>query len=59
MDIRASLDVATQEITIEQEVFFINTSTQILSELYFNDWANSFSSKTTPLAMRFAEDYER
>lgn len=59
MDIRASLDVATQEITIEQEVFFTNTSTQVLSELYFNDWANSFSSKTTPLAIRFAEDYER
>ncbi|EDM43024.1 Aminopeptidase N [unidentified eubacterium SCB49] len=59
MHLNASLNPVSQEITIEQEVQFVNTSNQSLSEIYFNDWANSFSSKTTPLATRFAEEYDR
>lgn len=59
MDINASLNIETQEITIQQEVQFKNTNSRPLSEIHFNDWANSFSDKTTPLATRFAEDYER
>ncbi len=59
MNIHASLNTDTREITIAQEVHFINSATKSLSEIYFNDWANSFSSKTTPLATRFSEDYER
>ena len=59
MNIDASLDATKQEIKIKQEVHFTNTSTTPLQEIYFNDWANSFSSKTTPLGNRFSEDYER
>ena len=59
MNITASLNPDTQEIAIQQEIYFTNTANHPLSEIYFNDWANSFSSKTTPLAIKLAEDYER
>lgn len=54
----ASLNTQTNSLQIQQEVVFTNTTGTALSEIYFNDWANSFSSKTTPLAKRFAENYD-
>jgi len=45
-------------ISITQKIVYKNHSTVPLQEIYLNDWANSFSSKTTPLAKRFSEDYE-
>lgn len=56
--IKATLDTKTKTILIDQEIVFKNTSNKPLTELYFNDWANSFSSKTTPLGHRFAENYK-
>src|SRR5690606_2640568 len=44
---------------IEQKIEYENNSSSALSEIYLNDWANSFKDKTTPLARRFAEDYVR
>jgi len=59
LDIVASLQAETKTIHINQSVNFTNTSNKVLTEIYFTDWANSFSSKTTPLGNRFSEDYER
>ncbi|MAP55532.1 MAG: metalloprotease, partial [Altibacter sp.] len=56
--IDATLDPEKKELNIKQAVTFRNTSTTPLSTIYFNDWANSFSNKTTPLAKRFAENYD-
>lgn len=56
--IDATLNAEKKTLAINQEVVFVNTSDSILHEIYFFDWANSFSSKTTPLAKRFAENYE-
>lgn len=58
ISIKASLDTESNSIYIEQEVIFTNTSNTPLNELYFNDWANSFSVKTSPLGKRFAENYK-
>lgn len=55
----AILDGDTKEIRIKQEFTFLNTSQNTLRELYFNDWANAYSSKNTGLAERFAEDFKR
>lgn len=54
----ADLDTQTHTVSIVQEITYRNTSNAALSELYLNDWANSFSSKTTPLAKRFAENFK-
>jgi hypothetical protein len=56
--IDATLQTESQSLLIVQQVTFINTSNDVLNEIYFNDWANSFSSKTTELGKRFSENYE-
>ena len=55
--IDASLQTETRSLIIEQKVEFLNTSEDVLDEIYFNDWANSFSSKSTALGKRFSENY--
>ncbi len=56
--IDATLNPANKTISIKQKITYQNTSNDTLNEIYFFDWANSFSSKKTPLAKRFAENYE-
>ena len=58
INIDATLVPELRTITIEQELVYKNNSDSILNEIYLNDWANSFSSKTTPLAKRFSENYQ-
>jgi len=56
--IDATLEPELRTIIISQEIVYKNHSNIPLNEIYLNDWANSFSSKTTPLAQRFSENYE-
>ena len=58
VQIDAVLDTQEHLLTIKQEINYQNQSQDDLSALLFVDWANSFSSKTTPLAQRFAENFE-
>ncbi len=53
----ATLDQETKLIEIQQEFTYVNDSEDVLRELYFNDWANSYSDKTTALAQRFSEEF--
>ncbi|MDB4291788.1 metalloprotease [Maribacter sp.] len=57
--IDAILDAESRTLEITQNIDYKNTTRQTLDTLYFVDWANSFSSKTTPLGLRFNEDYRR
>ncbi len=57
--ITASLDDESKEISIQQEFTYKNTSKVTLDTLYFNDWANAYSDKTTALAKSFAEQFKR
>ncbi len=56
--IDAKLIPEKQLLNITQEIEFVNSSNKILNEIYLNDWANSFSSKTTALAERFTDDFK-
>ena len=58
ININATLVPESKTIVVEQELIYKNNSDSILKEIYLNDWANSFSSKKTPLAKRFAENYQ-
>lgn len=58
LSIDATLDPAKKTISVKQQIVYENTSNDALNEIYLLDWANSFSAKTTPLAKRFAENYE-
>ena len=55
--IDASLDDSSQTIDIQQHVLFENTTGTPLDTLYFHDWANSFSTKKSPLGVRLEENY--
>ena len=58
ISVDATLNPENESLSIVQTVLFKNTSDTVLDTLYFNDWANSFASKTTPLAKRFAENFD-
>ncbi|UCD60122.1 MAG: metalloprotease [Flavobacteriaceae bacterium] len=57
--LKASLESDTKEINIQQEFEYINDSKDTLKILYFNDWANAYSDKSTALAERFAEEFKK
>ncbi len=46
-------------LEIDQSITFVNTEDRELVSVYLNDWNNAFSSKSSALAKRFAEDYSR
>lgn len=58
-EMTATIDDETKEISIKQKFTYVNTSETTLDHLYFNDWNNAYSSKTTPLAKRFGEEFKK
>lgn len=58
MNIDVRLDPSKRSLSINQEIIYKNTSQDTLNEVFFFDWANSFSSKTTPLGKSFSDNYE-
>ncbi len=57
IDINAIVDVEHKTISIGQTIVYKNESNTVLSEIYLNDWNNSYSTKSTPLAKRFEEEF--
>lgn len=57
--LRANLVAETHTLEIQQEFTYVNHSSDSLPELYFNDWANAYSDKSTALARRFAEEFRK
>jgi hypothetical protein len=58
MDLKATFDMDKMQIKISQIIQYQNTTSDILETVYLNDWSNSFSSKSSPLALRLAEEYK-
>ena len=57
MRIDAKFDVSNKTIKIQQHIRYQNISNDTLKTIYLNDWNNAYSSKTTPLAKRFTEEF--
>ncbi len=57
--VNARLVPDNDTIEITQTITYQNNSQDTLKTIYLNDWAHSFSSKETPLAVRFAQDFEK
>ena len=55
--ITAEADPVGHYIDLEQEIVYYNTSGEVLNEIVLLDWANSFSTKTSALGVRFAENF--
>ncbi len=58
-EITATLDGKSKTISVQQEFTYRNISRKTLDTLYFNDWANAYSDKTTALAKSFAEQFKK
>lgn len=46
-------------LTVLQDIEFFNQSEDTLTSIVLNDWNNAYSSKTTPLAKRFSDEFYR
>ena len=55
--IDASLDDSSRTLDVKQHVLFENTTGTSLDTLYFHNWANSFSTKKSPLGVRLEDNY--
>ena len=58
IDIKADFNIQEKTISITQFISYLNTSNDTLNTIYLSDWNNSFSTKTTPLANRFTEEFD-
>ena len=57
IDVVANMEQKT--LTVLQEIEFFNQSEDTLTQLVLNDWNNAYSTKTTPLAKRFSDEFYR
>ncbi|MGC1472436.1 MAG: metalloprotease [Psychroserpens sp.] len=57
IDLKVSVDVDTKTLQIDQTITYFNQSSDTLSVIYLNDWNNAYSTKKTPLANRFTEEF--
>lgn len=57
--IKAELHTDTHTLNIQQELVYTNHSKDTLNEIWLYDWNNAYVDKTTPLAKRFAEEFNK
>ncbi|MCB0383623.1 MAG: metalloprotease, partial [Psychroserpens sp.] len=57
IDLNADIDIENKTIHIQQKIIFHNPSNDTLKVIYLNDWNNAYSTKKTPLAKRFEEEF--
>lgn len=54
-----TLNPDTKTLEIEQEIVYFNASKDTLNDYILNDWNNAYSSKNSPLAKRFSDEFYR
>ncbi|NRB60379.1 MAG: metalloprotease [Winogradskyella sp.] len=57
IDVNGIVNVESKTISINQTIYYKNESKQSLKEIYLHDWIHSYSTKSTPLAKRFEEEF--
>ena len=55
----AEFDSDNKTVSVIQELTYYNQSNQTLNFIVLNDWNNAYSSKNSPLAKRFSDEFER
>ena len=58
-NLKVKLIEAKKTLEVSQTIQFQNNTKTSLQALYFNDWSHAYSSSKSPLAQRFAEEYDR
>lgn len=55
----AEVNTSTNKLNVQQNLIFFNQSEDTLTSIVLNDWMNAYSSKTSPLAKRFSDEFYR
>ncbi|MGL2967521.1 aminopeptidase [Flavobacterium sp. XGLA_31] len=53
------VDGDTKTLTVIQELTYFNQTKDTLTNIVLNDWINGYTSKYTPMAARFSDEFER
>ncbi|QBZ97748.1 hypothetical protein GS03_01246 [Flavobacterium sangjuense] len=53
------VDNEKKELTVNQELIYFNQTNDTLTNIVLNDWMNGYTSKNTPLAARFSDEFGR
>ena len=57
--IEATLNPELKLVKVEQEIRFTNPASEPSNLVYLQDWVNAYKDTQTPLAKRYAEDFNR
>ena len=57
--IDATLNIKEKSVQVSQQINFKNPGKEKTNILYLQDWINAYKDTKTPLAKRFAEDFNR
>ena len=58
-EIKAELNTENKTLKIQQQITYSDQSNDTLTSIVLNDWNNAFSTKNTPLAKRFSDEFFR
>ncbi|MGG7036885.1 MAG: aminopeptidase [Flavobacterium sp.] len=53
------VDSEKKILTVIEELTYYNQSDDTLTHIVLNDWVNAYTSKNTPMAKRFSDEFER
>jgi len=57
--IHVEVKLDNKTLIVNQEIEFYNQSKDTISYIVLNDWNNAYSSKNSPLAKRFSDEFYR
>jgi hypothetical protein len=54
-----ALDSETKMLRVNQSIVFTNNSNKSIDKIVLNDWNHAYSDKSSPLGLRFSDEYVR
>ncbi|MDD7913244.1 hypothetical protein [Polaribacter ponticola] len=59
ISIKSTFNPETDELNVQQEIVYINSTEVALNNIYLHNWGNSFRDRKTPLSKRFIKDFKK
>ncbi len=59
INLNVKVDTEKHLLYVQQEILYVNNTSDTLKTILLNDWNNAFSSKNSALARRFSDEFSR
>lgn len=59
INLNVKVDTEKHLLYVQQEIMYVNNTSDTLKTILLNDWNNAFSSKNSALARRFSDEFSR